>query len=119
MEQELTQLKEEIQRKRNYNGQRFLGGYTEPAKRDYDAEEKRIATYEEERKKEIQEKYKDGKTVVKTTFAVKSSLPKSSGPGIPSGLGPGIPSVGGYAAFHAAAHGGGFNHPGHYGSPFQ
>jgi len=30
MEQELTQLKEEIQRKRNYNGQRFLGGYTEP-----------------------------------------------------------------------------------------
>lgn len=116
MQEAINQLKEEVRLKRMYNGQRFMGGYTDPAKRDYDAEEKRIAEYEERRMKEIQEKFKNVKEIpikvnkyglpsVKVTPKYSSSA--------------GIPCVGGYAAIHASSHGGGFNHPGFYGSPFQ
>jgi hypothetical protein len=118
MQQALNQLQEEVQRKRMYNGQRFMGGYTEPAKRDYDNEEKRIAEYEERRKKEIQENYKNHKeTPLQPNKYGLPSVKRNTARNFSSS--PGIPCVGGYAAVHAASHGGGFNHPGFYGSPFQ
>ena len=114
---EFQQFENEIRNMRNNNGQIFMGGYTEPAKKSYDARELQIARHEQERKEELNKKW-DGslesfkafkKLIEDEEKADRERMFRRTGS---SGLG--VPLVGGAAGAHAASHGGGFNHPGVY-----
>ena len=112
---EFQQFENEIRTMRNNNGQIFMGGYTEPAKKSYDARELQIAVIEQQKKEELNKKwdgslesFKAFKKVLedeekeerKRKYEHRNTL--------------GAPRVGGAAGAHAASHGGGFNHPGVY-----
>ena len=112
---EFQQFENEIRTMRNNNGQIFMGGYTEPAKKSYDARELQIAVIEQQKKEELNKKwdgslesFKAFKKVIedeekeerKRKYENRNTL--------------GAPRVGGAAGAHAVSHGGGFNHPGVY-----
>ena len=114
---EFQQFENEIRNMRNNNGQIFMGGYTEPAKKSYDARELQIARHEQERKEELNKKWDNSiesfkafkKLIEDEEKAERERMFKRTGSN-----GPGAPLVGGAAGAHAASHGGGFNHPGVY-----
>ena len=115
--QEFQAIENEIKQMRTYNGQIFMGGYTEPAKKSYDAQEAHIARIEKQKKEEHAKKW-DGSNVSVSNFenllqeeelAERERMYSRTGS---NGLG--APRVGGAAGAHAASHGGGFNHPGVY-----
>lgn len=115
-------MKEETQRLRMYNAQRFQGGYTGPAVQDHQYEEERIKKLEKEKETAIQNKYakmsKQEKAEIERKYFRELEENRIRNQRYVGG-GSLVPSVGGYAAVHASQHGGGFNHSGHYGSPFQ
>jgi uncharacterized Rmd1/YagE family protein len=129
-QRELDQLAKSIQEQRRANGNRFMGGYTSQAIHDANFEGERITKLEQDKKADIEKKYDGSKECIEMLrrhvkedeekgFFLGSAgvcvCPGSSGVSLPSGSsGPGVPRVGGYAARHAVAHGGGFNHPGVY-----
>lgn len=114
--QSLENLKKALQQMNDNNNSRFAGGYTGPAIMDHKAEVERIKRYEETEKAKIETNFNGSAESLKyvrqlmdadkereqykynSTHRVNSLHPR----------------VGGYAGRHAAAHGGGFNHPGVY-----
>ena len=112
---EFQQFENEIRTMRNNNGQIFMGGYTEPAKKSYDARELQIALIEQQKKEELNKKwdgslesFKAFKKVIEDEKKAERLKRYTFGSSL------GMPRVGGAAGAHAASHGGGFNHPGVY-----
>lgn len=113
--EELQQIQTEIRTMRNNNGQIFMGGYTEPAKQSYDARESQIARMEKEKLEAHAKKWDESEESMKAfKKLLKEEEEEEQKRSSYSINGPGAPRVGGYAGAHAAAHGGGFNHPGVY-----
>lgn len=112
-QRELDQLARSIQAQRTANGNRFMGGYTIQAIHDANIEGERIAKLEQDKKAEIEKRYDGSKECIeRLRQLVREDEEREKQ--VFTGSGPGIPRVGGYAARHAVAHGGGFNHPGVY-----
>jgi hypothetical protein len=133
--QELQALQKEIQDLNWRNNASFAGGYTGPAIISHKAEADRITAFEDKRKQEIEEKYngspecldrvrelaqkEDAKNeaMVRRNELMAGRPPSSHNThSRSSNLSTTAlhPRVGGAAARHAAAHGGGFNHRGVY-----
>ena len=118
-QQEIQQLETHLQDLRNQNNSIFAGGYTGPAVMSHKAELDRIQALGVKKRAEIEEKYKDTpenlERIRKQAIvddaryedAVRLNNYASGGSSL-------IPRVGGAAARHAVAHGGGFNHRGTY-----
>jgi hypothetical protein len=111
---EFQQFENEIRTLRNNNGQIFMGGYTEPAKKSYDARELQIAFIEQQKKEELTKKWDGSVESFKAFKKVIEDEEKAERLNRYSINSPGVPRVGGAAGAHAASHGGGFNHPGVY-----
>ena len=112
---EFQQFENEIRTMRNNNGQIFMGGYTEPAKKSYDARELQIAVIEQQKKEELNKKWDGSIESFKAFKKLVEDEEKAARLNTYSfGGGLGQPRVGGAAGAHAASHGGGFNHPGVY-----
>ncbi len=111
---EFQQLENEIRTMRNNNGQIFMGGYTEPAKRSYDARESQIALIEIQKKEELSKKWDGSSESLKAFEKLVEEEKKAERIAKYSINSPGVPRVGGAMASHAVSHGGGFNHPGVY-----
>jgi hypothetical protein len=114
-QRELDQLARSIQAQRTANGNRFMGGYTPQAIHDANVEGERINKLEQDKKAEIEKRYDGSKECIeRLRQLVREDEEREKQVFTGSGSSPGIPRVGGYAARHAVAHGGGFNHPGVY-----
>lgn len=111
---EFQQFENEIRTMRTNNGQIFMGGYTEPAKKSYDARELQIALIEQQKKEELNKKYDGSLESFKAFKKLVEDEEKAERLQKYSINGPGAPKVGGAAGGHACTHGGGFNHPGVY-----
>ena len=112
---EFQQFENEIRTMRNNNGQIFMGGYTEPAKKSYDARELQIALIEQQKKEELTKKWDGSIESFKAFKKVVEDEEKEERKKKYEGRNTlGAPKVGGAAGAHAASHGGGFNHPGVY-----
>ena len=119
--QELQQLETHLQDLRNQNNGIFAGGYTGPAVMSHKAELDRIEALGVKKRAEIEERYKETpenlerirKQAIVDDERYEETL-RSNRLMNNAGGGPLIPRVGGAAARHAMAHGGGFNHRGTY-----
>lgn len=119
---EIQMLESHIQHLHNQNNAGFAGGYTGPAIMSHKAEYDRIQAYEVKQRAEIEEKYKESPECldrIRKQAIIDDKIEEEAlrSARILNQVGYGgslVPRVGGAAARHAAAHGGGFNHRGTY-----
>ena len=120
--QELQQLETHLQNLRNQNNGIFAGGYTGPAVMSHKAELDRIEAQGVKQRAEIEEKYKETpenldrirKQAIVDDAEYEEAVRFNRLENNAGGGGSLVPRVGGAAARHAVAVGGGFNHPGVY-----
>jgi hypothetical protein len=116
----IDELKKEVQQRQANNNSRFMGGYTGPAIADHKAEVDRIKVFEEQRMLQIEKDFDGSRECLERILPIARRDDKEYEEQVRrnqmmSGGGGSLhPRVGGAAGRHAAAHGGGFNHPGVY-----
>jgi hypothetical protein len=115
----IDELKKEIQQRHTNNNSRFMGGYTGPAIADHKAEVDRIKIYEEQRMAQIEKEFDGSRECLERILPIARKDDRDYEEAVQrnqrmNGGGSLHPRVGGPAGYHAASHGGGFNHPGVY-----
>lgn len=116
----IDELKKELQQRHDNNNSRFMGGYTGPAIMDHKAEVDRIKVFEEQQILRIEKEFDGSPDCLKKIAEIARKDDKEYEEQVRrnqlmnGGGGSLHTRVGGAAGRHAAAHGGGFNHPGVY-----